>query len=225
MLRLKEDIYIHSDESDEFIGRLTQSFGLNTVELGLRSGMTFQELIDNIFSKVDRQPADDCTSQIVFYQVRQIMIQELGFDRESINGNAPLKDLFPNRNRKNILGIIGGKLGIRINYFQPPAWFQLASAAVLISSLVLLFFNVSIGLSILIGTLLLVFIAHKAGTSLPMKTLGELVERITRDNLIKLRSDRKSINPKEIRMTVIKLIDDLHALDKLEVHSEQKIIF
>ena len=222
---MEEDIYIHSDESDEFIGRLVQSFGISFEELGFYSGMTFQELINNAISKAGRQQSNDCTTQIVFYKMRRVMVEELGIDKEQIKSSTKLKDLFPSRNRKRSLGIIGNNLGIKIDYFQSPGWFQLACVAVLVSSFMYLFFNILTGLSILIAMLLIAYIANKLGTSLPMKTFGELADRITRDNLMKLREGKDSINPKEIRLTIIKLIDDLHGLDKLELQPEQKIIF
>ena len=72
-MRMTDNIYIQPDESDEFIGRLIKSFDLSVEDLGLRNGMTFQELIDNITQKLGRHPSTDCSTQIVFYKLRQIM--------------------------------------------------------------------------------------------------------------------------------------------------------
>ncbi|WP_066839550.1 hypothetical protein [Rufibacter ruber] len=144
---------------------------------------------------------------------------------KQLQRNAALKDLFPKRIRKRNLGIIGNQLGIQIDYFQAPGWFQLAGAAALIASFVLLFFNKLIGACTFIFTLSLTFIANTWGVTLPMNTLGDLVERITMDNLMKLREDKSSINPKEIRMTILKRIDHLQGLEKRELAPEQKIVF
>lgn len=220
-----EDIHIHSDESDEFIERLIKAFDLSFEELDLRSGMTFQELIDNITQKLGRDSSTDCSTQIVFYKIRQILTKELGIQKERVTRNALLNDIFPKYFRKKQFTLISKKLGVDVNYFQSPAWFQFTIVGIILLGLVVLFINPLIGISLVVIPLLIGSIIHKLSCDIQMKTFGELVDRITRDNLIKLRDKRVAINPREIRMTVIKLIDDLHSLDKLEIDSNQKIVF
>ncbi|MES2837232.1 MAG: hypothetical protein V4667_06905 [Bacteroidota bacterium] len=222
---MTEDIIIQSDESDEFIERLIKSFDLSFEDLGLRSGMTFQELIDNITQKLGRHSSTDCSTQIVFYRLRQILTKEHGFSKEKITRNALLDDLFPKSSRKKLFKLIGNELNIDINYYQSPGWFQFTCAGIILSSFILLFFQPLLGGLTLLSTLFIAFIFHKLSRTIPMKTYGELVDRVTRDNLIKLRGDRNSLNPSEIRMTIIKAIDDLHALEKLDINSSNRIIF
>lgn len=222
---MTDDIYIHNDESDEFIGRLIQSFDMTIEDLGLRNGMTFQELIDNITARLGKQPSTNCSTQIVFYKLRQIMTKELGVNKHKITRHALINDLFPKRTRKADFRKLGQILNIDISYFQAPGWIQLTCVVSLFAGFVFLFFQPLYGGLLIAVSLFVVSVSHKLSRSIPMKTFGEFVDRLTRDNLVKLQPDKNSINDRDIRMTVIKLIDDLHALDKLEINSSQKIIF
>lgn len=222
---MTNDIYIHHDESDEFIGRLIKSFDLSFEELGIRNGMTFQELIDNITIKLGKQPSTDCSTQIVFYKLRQILTKDFGISKNKITPQALIDDLFPKRTRKPDFIRLGKLLNVEINYYQPPGWIVLTMGLSLLTGIILLFYYPFYGATIVIFSLIIFTIVIKTNRGLHMKTFGELVDRLTRDNIIKLQAEKNSINPKDIRMTVIKLIDDLHGLDKLEVNPAQKIVF
>lgn len=202
-----------------------QSFALSFEELGLRNGMTFQELIDNISTKIGRTASNNCTSQIVFYKLRQIMTTDFGIDRDKISRNALMADLFPKKTRKKMFKIITGKLNIELNYFIVSEWILFPCLAMLIYSLYLLFTYSYFGILLLLASSLILIVSQKVSRKIPMKTFAEFIDRITTDNLVKLQREEGTINPKEVIMTIIKIIDDLHGLDKLEIDPNKKIEF
>ena len=202
-----------------------QSFALSFEELGLRNGMIFQELIDNISAKIGRTASNNCTSQIVFYKLRQIMTTEFGIDRDKISRNALMTDLFPKKTRKKMFKTITGKLNIELNYFIVSEWILFPCLAMFIYSLYLLFSYSYFGILLLLPTCLILIVSHKVSRMIPMKTFAEFIDRITTDNLVKLQREEGTINPKEVKMTIIKIIDDLHGLNKLEIDPNKKIEF
>lgn len=178
-----EDIIIESDESEEFLSRLENSFGMDHQEMGISNGILLEELVQSVITKLDRRTSAGCTSQILFYRVRGILVRELGIRRQAVLPTSSLRTILPKASRRKMLIRLEQDLGITIRYFQAPGWMQLGTLLTLFLSFVWLFINPAFGIMGIVMSLLTVSIAHRVASSLPFKTLGELIDRIWTDNL------------------------------------------
>lgn len=219
------DIVIESDESDEFLSRFESSFGMTYEEMGISNGMSLQDVIDRINARLGRESSRHCTSQSLFFRVRNILVNQMGLQKNMITPSARLGDILPKTTRRRDINLLEGQLGIRIQYYQAPGWIQWSSMAFLLMSFILLFSNFSFGVMGVVGSLVTISMAHKFSKSLPFKTFGEFINKIRTDNLIKLQSNEGEINEREIKGVLIDLIRDLHGIEEHEIDFKQRLVF
>lgn len=224
-VELPQDIIIESDETDEFLSRLENSFGMDHREMGLSNGVTLKELTQSVLKKLDRMNYDACTSQRLFYIIREFLFREQGMTIDMISPNSKLSTILPMASRRKIINKLELELGIKIRYYQAPGWMQLGIALALLISFVWLFINPILGILGITISLLTISIAHIISISLPFKTLRELIDRIKTDNLVRIQRNERSINPKEVEQVLINVLIDLHGMDKSEINFNQRIVF
>ena len=113
-------------------------------------------------------------------------------------------------------------LGFKLNILRPPHCLTIAFLILLLASFVKLFFNWQIGLlwfAISIGGL---WVSNKTGNELDVRTIGQVAEKMTRENYLKSRRNSKTFNKREIERVLVDLFSNDLGLDKSKLKREAK---
>jgi hypothetical protein len=220
-----QDIVIENDESEEFFSRLESSFAMDPNEMRLSSGMLVGELVENVIARLDRRASSGCTSQSLFYRIRELLAREAGKTKAAIQPTSRLVMVLPKASRRQTISKLEQELGIKIRYFQAPGWMQLITLAMLLLSLVWLFISPGIGIIGMIISLLTISIAHRVSAGLPFETLGQFIDKIWTDNLVRLQRNEESINHKEIERVLINVVCDLHGIERRVIDLKRRLVF
>ena len=185
---------------------------------------TFGELCDHIANKIQLDNSDDCTTQQAFYKLRQAISLTLKVDNEVIQPTLLLSELFPRKNRRIKIKEVEQHLGFRLNILRPPYWVTTTLLIFFLVSFVGLFFSWKIGVSGLIFSVFGLWLANKIGNEIDVQTIGQVAQKMTRENYLKSRRNSKTFNKKEIE-TILKdwFCNDLE-LDRNELKRETKFI-
>jgi hypothetical protein len=160
--------------------------------------MTFGQLCDHIANKIQLDNSDDCTSQQAFYKLRNAISSTLQFDNKTITTDFPLVKLLPRQSRRVRTKKLEKHLGFKLNILRPPHWVTGTFVILLLASIVEIFFNWQIGLFGLLFSIAGLWVANKIGNELDLQTVGQVAEKMTRENYLKSRRNPKTFNKKEI---------------------------
>lgn len=211
----EKNLGAHSDDLDEVLMRIEKSYDIRFGEYELKDVRTFGELCDIIINKIKLQDTDDCTTQQAFYKLRDAIIIVKQLDNSSIQTNTPLSSIFPRHRRRKQISEVEKVLGFKVNALRPKHFITGTLVFILLASLPTLYFSWQYGLSGLVLSILLLFVANKTGKEFNEKTVGELAEKMTRENYVKARRNSLTINKAEIPKQIEKLfITDLGLSDE-----------
>jgi len=191
------------DDIEDLLVKVEKSFGIEFSENELVNVQTFGELCDHIKNKIQLDQKDDCTSQQAFYKLRNVLSSILKVDKDEIIPNTQLVDLLPRQLRKTKIKQIEQSLGFKLALLRPPHFVTNFLLLLLLGSIISLFFSWQLGLSgigLSIGGL---WFAFKVGNELDLKTVGQVAEKMTRENYLKSRRNSKTFNEKEIERVLI----------------------
>jgi hypothetical protein len=175
------------------------------------------ELCNVIIDKIPLTNVDSCTKQQAFYRLR-VTFDKLGIiDRNSLTLKNKLDELMPRKNRKQLAIRIENELGFKINLIEPPRLLTKILIYGIFISFILLFIKWQIGLVGIIVFILSLMINNKLGNELRVKSVRELIELITRENYLKVRSDNGTINRKELKNVILDWFSDNLEMDKKDL--------
>ena len=218
-----ELIEIAIEDKEDALLKVEKSFGIKFGNAELIHITTFGELCDYIANKIQLDHSDDCTTQQAFYKLRNAISSKFKIDSKTISTEFPLIDIFPRRNRRTMITELERFLGIKLNLLRPPHWVTMTFIILLLASFVKLFFVWQIGLlwfAISIGGL---WLANKMGNELDMKTIGQVAEKMTRENYLKARRNPKTFNKREIEKVLTDLFSYELGLDKSKLRRDAKL--
>lgn len=198
---------IDDEEFESLLTKIEKSFHITFGNNELADIKTFGELCERIKDKIQLEDSDDCTTQQAFYKLRNGIAELNRIDAKTISPDDYLNKFFPRRKRKKKIGELENYLGFELNLLQSPGWVTSSLLVLFLTSLVGLFFNFWFltGLAIsLIGFK----IAHETGIELKVKTLGELSEKVTRENYVKARRNLSTFNKNEIDKILVDWFSD-----------------
>jgi len=189
---------IDPGDVEDLLVKVEASFHIQLASKELADLRTFGEMCDYIKGKIQLEQTDDCSKQQAFYKLRRILSYTLKVDKEEITRHTLLKVLLPRQTRRLKISEIEKNLGFKIALLRPPhavIWFL---TLLLLVSFVILFFNWQFGLigfGVAIGGL---WFTSKVKNELKLNTVGELAEKMTRENYLKSRSNPNTYNKDEI---------------------------
>src|SRR6187402_919558 len=172
---------VDSEDIDDLLIKVEKSFQIKFADKELYHVITFGELCDHIINKVQLKSADDCTTQQAFYKLRDSFIK-IDDKQNSISPDTLLTDLLPKETRIVKLKQLESHLGFNVSILRPPNFVSIILSVTLIIALILLFINWKVGLPLLAFSFIGIWVANKLGRELNVKTVGELVKKITREN-------------------------------------------
>ena len=189
---------IDSEDIEDLLVKVENSFVIKFGDTELIEIMTFGQLCDHIANKIQLDNSDDCTSQQAFYKLRNAISSTLQFDNKTITTDFPLVKLLPRQSRRVRTKKLEKHLGFKLNILRPPHWVTGTFVILLLASIVEIFFNWQIGLFGLLFSIAGLWVANKIGNELDLQTVGQVAEKMTRENYLKSRRNPKTFNKKEI---------------------------
>jgi len=121
--------------------------------------------------------------------------------------------IFPRKDRRQKLFQFSKELGFQLKIVEPKAWVSITLFLILLSSFVELFINWKIGLIGLALSIISISIANRLGKEFTIKTVGELANKMARENYINSRRNPKTVNRQEIVEKIKELFIHDHDLE------------
>ena len=215
---------INFEEIGDLLVKVETSFDIKFVGDELVHITTFGQLCDHIANKIQLDNSDDCTSQQAFYKLRDSIATTLQIDSKTISPDFILADLLPRKSRRSITKKIEKHLGFKLNILRPPHWVTGTLAIIFIASLIGLYFNWQIGLLGLGFSIAGLWLVNKIGKELDLLTVGEVAEKMIRENYLKSRRTPKSFNRSEIEKVLTALFSNDLDLDIRKLTREAKFL-
>jgi hypothetical protein len=215
---------IDPDDISDLLIKVENSFNIKFNDTELTHISMFGELCDHIANKIQLDHADDCTSQQAFYKLRDAISLILQIDKKRISTNHSLADFLPRKNRRLRTQKLEEQLGFKLNILRPPHWVTGTLSIISLASFVGLFLNWQIGLFGLVFSIAGFWLTSKIGNELDLQTVGQVAEKMTRENYLKSRRNSNTFNKKEIEKVLTEWFSYDLCLDKSELNRESKFI-
>jgi hypothetical protein len=202
---------------EDLIPSIEKMFQIEFQSEELINVSNFDELCIAIIDKIPLTDIDSCTKQQAFYKLR-VIFDKLGIiDKNSFTLKNNLDELLPRKTRKQLVIKMENELGFKINLIEPPRLLTKILIYGIIISFILLIIKWQIGFSGVIIFILSLMIINKLGNELRVKSIRELIELITRENYLKVRSDNGTINRKELKTIILDWFSDNLEMDKKDL--------
>jgi hypothetical protein len=200
---------IDPEDIADVLAKVENSFGFKFGDTELKDVKTFGELCDIITSKVQGDNVNDCTAQQGLYKLRNAISAIQVIDKGSITTNTNLKLLFPRHNRREKIKELQDELDMTVDILDIKAWLGWTIFIGIAGSLIMFFFNWKFALCGLIFFIAISWTAYKFfAKELKLLTVGQLTEKLTRENYLKSRRNSSTINRNEISQEVKKLFSN-----------------
>ena len=214
---------IDTEDIEDLLFKVEKSFGIKFGEAELVHITNFGELCDYIVNKIQLDHSNDCTTQQAFYKFRDAISSKFEIDKKSISTDFLLIDLFPRQNRRKMTAELEKHLGFKLNILRPPHWETTILSISLLVSFVGLFFYWKIGVSGLILSIIGLWLSNKTGEELKVQTVGQVAEKMTRENYLKSRRNPKTFNKEEIEKVLTDWFCNDLGLDKNKLNRDAKL--
>ncbi len=211
---------IDSEDIEDLLVKVENSFGIKFVGNELVHVKTFGELCDYIADKMELQNSEDCTSQQAFYKLREAISSSLLLDNKIITPNLSLEQVLPKQNRRLLVRKIESSLGFKLNILKASDSVTGIFLIILILSIVQIFNDWRNGILGFVFSVCCLQVSNRFGREFKVKTIGEVVEKMTRENYLKSRRRQNTVNRKEIEKILTEWFGDEFDLEKSELTRE-----
>lgn len=205
---------------DDAILKIEKSFNLKFKKNEFSEVKTFGEFSDIIINKIQLENIENCTTQQAFYKIRKSLKET--FNIENIKPETKVEEIFPRKNRIKNVRKFEKNLGFKTNLLKPHGFTIFIIFSLFTYSIYYTFQNWKIGIFGILITIIGFRIADIFGIELQINTIGELSQKITRENYLNSRSNSNSINKKEIESIIIELFCDYTAIEQHELSRESQ---
>lgn len=214
---------IDSEDIEDLLLEVEKSFGIKFVGNELIHITTFGELCDHITNKINLENSNDCTSQQAFYKIREAISTTLQLENKKITPNFPLAEILPRQRRRSTIKKLENHLGFKLKILSAPHWITTTLSIVFIASIIEIYFNWHIGILGIIFSYNGFWIATRIGNELDLKTVGEVAEKMTRENYLKSRRNQNTFNKKEIEKVLTNWFRINFDLEKKQLTREAEL--
>jgi len=212
------------EDIEFFLPKIEDSFNINFEPEELIGIKTFGELCDHIKNKIKLEESNTCTSQQAFYKLRDSLSAILNIEKEKLVRNSSLIYLFPRKSRISKIKELEKHLGFKLLILRPHYLITGFLLLLLITSLVTLLFNWKISL---IGFPLSItgfWIANKTSNHFTVENIGQVAQKMSRDNYLKSRRNSKTFNKKEIEKILIDIFSEELGMSTSELTREKRFV-
>lgn len=160
-----------------------------------------KELTQLIIKKIDRESSDTDTYQLTFNKLKKAFTDIGVAGDDKITSETTLKQLMPWRKRKKIAKALNEKLSFDVTVISSSCIFYILSIILGIGSIIMLFFDLKLGLLGIAMSGLIFYINFKLGRSLCYKNIGELTDYLVRYRYLQIRGDN-TVNYPELERLI-----------------------
>ena len=155
---------------------------------------SFEELCDLIIEKVNLENVESCTSQQSFYKLRNSLIETKLIEKEKLNTETELKILFPRNGKRKLIRKLENEINLKLDILKAPDFITISLFAFVIISFFSVFFYWKIGIVGMVTSIFGFYLCNWFGNELKVKNVKELVEKITAENYLNVRTEKNTIN-------------------------------
>ena len=209
----KLDIY-EVEDIEDLIPEIEKMYNFTFENHELENVTNFDEFAELIIEKIDLENVESCTTQQAFYKLRK-SISELGIlEKNKLNTETKLKEIFPRKNRREIVKSLEENIGFKLNIINPPLILINSLLVFGIVSFILLFIFLKIGIIGFGITILGFYLSLKFGKEIQLNSVRELVAKITTENYLNLRTESNTINRKELKKVILEWVSENSGIKK-----------
>jgi hypothetical protein len=202
---------------EDLIPSIEKMYKINFEENELAELANFDEFCEKIVAKINLENVDNCTTQQAFYKLRKSIV-DLGIaEKNELNTETKLKEIFPRKNRRKIVKSLEKNIGFELNLINLPQIISISLFILILVSIVFLFINFRFAILGIIISVLGFKLAYRFGKEIEMNSIRELVEKITTENYLNVRSDKNTINRKELKNVMTDWFADNLGIEKSEL--------
>ncbi|MGD1842010.1 MAG: hypothetical protein ACFB0B_14110 [Thermonemataceae bacterium] len=213
---------VHHEDLDGMILLIERSFEIEFIDNELSRVKTFGELLDAVKNKISLKEVDDCTTQQAFYKLRDALSSVLEVNRDAVLPRTLLTDLLPVQKRRTKLRDIEKVLGYRLNILELPNYLKVTFIILFLLSLFTITLNWWLAILGAVISIIGLLLTSLRG-SISVKTVGELVKKMTRENYMKSRRNVTTFNKSEIERVMIDLFSEVLEIEKERLTSDAKL--
>ncbi len=184
---------------------IERTFNIKLKSDALKNVASIDDLCDTICDEIKHSHAEGCSTQQAFYRFRNAFMAVSPCRKSEITPACKVKTIFPCEDRAEMIQQVEAELGLKINILQPKPWIQALLAALLAGSVMACFIYGVIGAA----GIILAAVGYKFSTrfcsELNVKTVGDLVAKMVRDNNLKSRKGTAPVNRHEVEHKVHQL--------------------
>lgn len=214
---------IDPEDIEDLLTKVEDSFDIKFTDNELAHVQTFGEICDHIKGKIQLENKEDCTTQQAFYKLRTAILTTLHLDKDELTIDTLLKDLLPRQTRRTRTKKIEDELGFKLALLRPPHFVTGFLALLLLASFIGVFIKWQIGLTGLALSMGGLWLAAKTGNELDVKTIGQLTEKMTRENYLKSRRNPKTFNEDEIEKILTDWFSNDLGIEKTKLNREARM--
>lgn len=203
-IRMKNKLDRYEIENlEDCIPLLEKMYRFKFEDKEIENVKSFNEFCDLIIDKINLENVESCSTQQAFYKLRNSIIEERITEKEKINPETKLEELFPRKNRITLVRKVEKSIGFKLHILSPPAFIFYTLILTSIISFILLFIKWKYGVVGILISVLGFYLCKWFGKELQLKTVKELVEKITMENYLDIRTEKNTVNRLELRNILI----------------------
>lgn len=215
---------LDSEDVDDLLEKIEKSFDIKFGDTELMHINTLGELFDHIVNKIHIENSDDCTTQQAFYKLRNAISETFDIDYKIIQTDLQLNNFLPRKKRSEKIRDLENYLEFNLNILRPPHWVTNILLVLLLISIIGLFFKWQYGFLGIFVSFGCLWFSNNIGKELDVQTVGQLAEKITRENYLKSRRNPKTVNKKEIEKILTEWFSNHLGLDKSKLTRDAKFV-
>lgn len=215
---------IDSEDIEDLLIKIETSFDIKFVGDEIIHITTFGQLSDHIANKIQLDNSDECTSQQAFYKLRDAILSTLQIDNKTITTDFSIADFLPRKSRRSRTRKLEKHLGFKLDILRPPHRVTRILTVLLLASIVDIFFYWQIGLLGFGISITGFWLSNKIGNEIDLQTVGQVAEKMTRENYLKSIRNPTTFNKKEIEKVVTDWFSNYLDIDKSKLPREAKFV-
>ena len=178
---------IDSGDIGDVLKKIEKSFGFHFERKELEHIKTYGELCDIIVKKIKLPDSGDCSTQQAFHKLRDAISVALNIDKKTITPQTLLTTIISAKHLRKNIKQVEKNLGFTLRILRPS---HLVSGIILVIfgiSLITLFLKWQYGLTGITISFIGRIVSGKLANKTRYTTIGEIAEKITRENYLKVR--------------------------------------